>query len=164
MSGSSRERRIAGINWTKVPFTGDAETMTAVLGGHVHTGAAAAPSVAPQVKAGKVRILAVPADERVPSMPDVPTFRELGYPVVLPSLSVVMGPRGIPADVLRELRGVLEKATATPEYRKFADDSGATLYARFGDQARAAVEEEEAKYRVTAPMLQAYIKANPAGR
>ncbi len=150
-----------GIDWAEIPYGGDAATITALLGGHIDTGSAAAAGIASQVRAGKIRVLAMPAAERSPNMPDVPTFREQGYNVVLPSFNLILGPKGIPADVLRPMVSAIERATATAEYRKFADDSGADLYTRTGEQMRTTLNSEGATYRTVAPMLLEYVKTHP---
>ena len=154
-------RAATGIEWTEIPYSGDAPTLTALMGGHIDTGSAAAAGVAAHARAGKIRLLAVPAAERSPNMPDVPTFREQGYNVVLPSYNLILGPRGIPADVLKPMVHAIEQATATPEYRKFAQDSGADLFVRTGEAMKTVLTSEGATYRAVAPLLKDYIKTHP---
>jgi tripartite-type tricarboxylate transporter receptor subunit TctC len=150
-----------GIEWTEISYSGDAPTLTALMGGHIDTGSAAAAGIAAMAKAGKIRILAVPAAERSPNMPDVPTFREQGYNVVLPSYNVILGPRGIPTEALKPMVNAIERATATPEYKKFAEDSGADLFVRTGDAMRSVLNGEGNTYRNVAPLLKDYIKSHP---
>ena len=154
-------REVTGISWREIPYVGDAQAITALLGGHIDTAAAAVAAVMPHVKAGKIRILAVPGDERAPSIPDIPTFKEQGWAVSLPSLNLMLGPRGIPNEILQPMAAAIERATTTAEYRKFAEDSGAELYTRFGSAMKTVISDEEAKYRKVAPLLQAQMKAAP---
>ena len=68
----------AGFDITYVPFAGGGPSGAALLGGHIEYRVAQPPEVYPNVKAGKTRGLAVAFPNRVPEMPDVPTFKELG--------------------------------------------------------------------------------------
>jgi tripartite-type tricarboxylate transporter receptor subunit TctC len=72
----------AGIQFTEVPFTGAAPAIVAILGGHIEAVSLNTTPVLPHAKAGKLRYLALCAEERntgVPELKDVPTFKELGY-------------------------------------------------------------------------------------
>lgn len=156
-------RQATGMSWTEVPFKGDADVMNALLGGHVQTASGGIAGVFPNARAGKVRILAVPAEQRIPSMPDVPTLKELGYPIVLPSLNIILAPKGTPATDLQPMVSALEQATRLPDYASFAERSGAVLYTRFGEQMKAVMTEQEATFRKVAPLLKEYMKTNPGG-
>jgi tripartite-type tricarboxylate transporter receptor subunit TctC len=72
-------KRAAGINMTFVPFPGDAPAVNALLGEHVTSASAPYSGVAEQLKAGKLRALAVSGRERVESFPNVPTIVESGF-------------------------------------------------------------------------------------
>ncbi|MDQ2185592.1 tripartite tricarboxylate transporter substrate binding protein [Alcaligenaceae bacterium A4P071] len=65
-----------------VPYKGSAQMVTALIGGELDMGVDTAASAAPQVAAGKIKALAVTGANRVPSLPNVPTFAEAGYPSV----------------------------------------------------------------------------------
>ena len=156
-------RQLTSMSWTEVPFKGDADVMNALLGGHVQTASGGIAGVMPNARAGRVRILAVPAEERVPTMPNVPTLKELGYPVVLPSLNIILAPRTTPADALQPMVSAIERATKLPEYAKFAEDSGAVLYTRFGEAMKSVMSEQEATFRKVAPLLKEYMRTNPGG-
>ena len=73
----------------------------------------------PSIKAGKTRALAVTSTKRLPSLPDVPTMTELGYPqVVVSNWLGLVGPRGMPPTAVAKLNGAFNKALATPEMRE----------------------------------------------
>ncbi len=72
---------MAGIKLTQVPFKGGAETNAAVLGQHTMLQADST-GWQPLVDAGKLRLLMIWTAERSPNWPDVPTLKELGYPIV----------------------------------------------------------------------------------
>jgi len=106
-----------------VPFKGAATTMTGLLGGHVMAATTAASGYAPHVKSGSVRLLASYSEERLPQHPDIPTFKEEGYPdMLVQSWYVISGPKGIPKPIADKLVGAFKNAMNTPEYKKFAED------------------------------------------
>ena len=69
------------ISLKHVPYSGAGPALTAILGGHVDTLASGPAVVIPHIKAGKLRPLAGWGAKRVASLPDVPTFKELGYDI-----------------------------------------------------------------------------------
>ena len=71
-------KRIAHVDWTYVPFPGDAPAVTALLGEHVSALAAAYSGVMEQIKSGGFRALVVAGRDRIPTLPDVPTLAEYG--------------------------------------------------------------------------------------
>ena len=146
-------RKATGIEWTTVPFTGDFDVLAAVLGGHVETGVGGAPALAGMMKSGDIRALALTEGDRVDTLPGVPTFKEEGYPVVLRTLTAVVGPKGIPADELKRLSDAIEKATSSDAYKAFADKSGAMALTAFGDTMKSYIDDQVEAYRVTAPLL-----------
>lgn len=95
--------RIAGIKNTHVPTTGGSEALAFVLGKKVDIGSSVPSTIASTVKAGTVRPLAVCSLERVASLPDTPTMKELGYDVVLPAWYTVFAPKGTPEAALKVL-------------------------------------------------------------
>ncbi|MFC3608107.1 tripartite tricarboxylate transporter substrate binding protein [Stutzerimonas tarimensis] len=90
--------RAAGVDPQKlryVAFEGGGETLTAMLGGHVQVTSSGLGEVTPQLEAGKIRILAVLSDERLPGkLADIPTAREQGYDISWPVIrGFYMGPK-----------------------------------------------------------------------
>jgi tripartite-type tricarboxylate transporter receptor subunit TctC len=108
----------AGIKLRHVPHAGAAPALTAILGGHVDALASGPAVVLPHIKAGKLRALAGWGDRRVAALPDVPTFKELGYPgAEFYIWAGVFAPRGTPEPVLARLRDGLRTAVADPEFK-----------------------------------------------
>jgi tripartite-type tricarboxylate transporter receptor subunit TctC len=106
-----------------VPFNGAAQTMTALLGGHVMTASTASSGYAPHVKAKTARLLAVMGEERMDPYPDVPTLKELGYPsLVFQSWYIISGPKNMEKSVAKKLEEAFGKAMMTPEFIKLAKD------------------------------------------
>ena len=142
-----------GIEWTKVPFTGEAEVLAAILGGHIDTATGGLAPLVGQTQANQIRILGVPEDERLSVVPDVPTFKEEGYPIALHNLMVILGPKGIPADKVEQIRSVLSKVAATPDYAQFADKIGSVPAFAVGAKADALVADQIDFYKKAAPLL-----------
>ncbi|MQA09502.1 MAG: tripartite tricarboxylate transporter substrate binding protein [Pseudonocardiaceae bacterium] len=108
---------------TAVPFDGGGPLLTAVLGHKVDVGAMHVAEAHEQIRAGKVRPLAVFAEKRLDSVSDVPTAKELGYDVVVDQRRFVAGPAGMPDEVRNKLASAIEKAVASPEYQKMLKDN-----------------------------------------
>jgi tripartite-type tricarboxylate transporter receptor subunit TctC len=112
----------AGIKLRHVPYAGAGPALTAVLGGHVDALASGPAVVLPHIKAGKLRALAGWGERRVAALPDVPTFRELGYPdAEFYIWAGLFAPRGTPEPVLMTLRDAVKGAVAEPEFKAAMD-------------------------------------------
>lgn len=105
----------AGVKMNHVPYKGPAPAMQDLMGGQVQCGFLAGPTVLPQIKSGKLIALAVSGTERSPLTPDVPTVAEAGYPGFDGTFwLVLMGPRGVPADIQQRFLAALEEAIHAP--------------------------------------------------
>src|ERR687898_48928 len=107
----------AGINLKHVPYAGAGPALTAILGGHVDTLASGPAVVIPQIKAGKLRPLAGWGAKRVAALPEVPTFKELGYDVEFYIWAGLFAPRGTPEAVMKRLRDSVKQAVNTAEFK-----------------------------------------------
>jgi tripartite-type tricarboxylate transporter receptor subunit TctC len=105
------------IQWTHVPFKGQADGSTALLGGHVMAQADAT-GWAELVEAGKLRLLVTWGAERTRRWPTVPTLKESGYDIVTNSPYGIAGPRGMDPKVVRVVHDALRRALDDPEYIK----------------------------------------------
>ena len=111
-----------GIKLKHVPFQGAGPALTALLGGHVDALASGPSVVLPHVKAGKLRVLAGWGDKRVAALPEVPTFKELGYPdVEFYIWAGLFAPRATPEPVLARLREAMRQVVADPEFKAAMD-------------------------------------------
>jgi tripartite-type tricarboxylate transporter receptor subunit TctC len=104
---------LAGIKLTQVPFKGGAETNAAVLGQHTMLQADST-GWRPLVDAGKLRLLMVWTDKRSPNFPDVPTLKEIGYPMVYDSPFGIAGPKGMDPKIVAKLHDAFKKAIEDP--------------------------------------------------
>jgi tripartite-type tricarboxylate transporter receptor subunit TctC len=112
----------AGIKLRHVPYAGAGPALTALLGGHVDALASGPSVVLPQIKAGKLRALAGWGDKRVASLPDVPTFKELGYPEAEFYIwAGLFAPKGTPEAVLAKLRDAARAGVADPDFKSAMD-------------------------------------------
>ena len=111
-------QQAAGIKLRHVPFPGGGPAVTALLGGHVDALASGPSVVLPQIKAGKLRALAGWGEQRIGALPEVPTFKELGYPgAEFYIWAGLFAPRGTPEPVLAKLRESMRAVVADPDYR-----------------------------------------------
>lgn len=90
--------KYAEIKLVNVPFKSSGEALTALLGGHAE--AAMVAGASGHLEAGNVRILAVAEEKRLDGLPDVPTFKEFGYPIILDSPFSFCFPKGTPKNIV----------------------------------------------------------------
>jgi tripartite-type tricarboxylate transporter receptor subunit TctC len=110
---------MAGIELNHVPYKGSGPAMQDLLSGQVKLSFAGIPNVLPQVKAGRLRALAVSTPKRSPDLPDVPTVAEAGVPGYEATLWLdLAAPAGTPADIVQRLYGETEKALKDPELQR----------------------------------------------
>ncbi len=107
----------AEIKLWHVPYTGGGPAMNALVGGHVDALASGPSAVIGQIKGGKLRPLATWGDKRLAALPDVPTFKELGYDVEFYIWSGLFAPAGTPAPVMTVLRNAAKQAVEDPEFK-----------------------------------------------
>lgn len=105
------------IKWTHVPFRGAVPAITALLGGHV-TFCAQTAVFKTYVQSGRLRLLASLMENRLVGYPDHPTLVELGYNIVTPSLSCIIGPKGIPKDRVQILHDCFHKGMETAAFKE----------------------------------------------
>jgi len=110
----------AKVNVAHIPYKGGGEAIAAVVGGQVEMLFAAMPTALPHVNSGKVRALTVTTDgKRSPVMPDVPTMREAGVSGMgVPQWWGLVGPAGMPKEVVNTLHTEIVKAIAVPSVRE----------------------------------------------
>jgi tripartite-type tricarboxylate transporter receptor subunit TctC len=128
-SGSSNHlsmelfRTMTGVDLVHVPYKGSAPMVTDLLGGHVHVAFDNTPNVLPQVKAGKLRALAITSATRSAMVPDVPTVAEAGVPGYEVGVWFgIVAPAGTPPAVVAKLNAELNRMLTLPDVKqKFAD-------------------------------------------
>jgi tripartite-type tricarboxylate transporter receptor subunit TctC len=114
--------KVAGLKLTYISFTGSGAAVPALLGGHVKA-LMTYTSMAAQYP-DKIRALAVAADKRAKALPDVPTFKELGYEFVEGAYRGVAVPPGTPNEIKKTLEQAFEKVNYDPVVIKKMEDLG----------------------------------------
>ncbi|MEW6548290.1 MAG: tripartite tricarboxylate transporter substrate binding protein [Spirochaetota bacterium] len=145
--------KLAGIKTTYIPFTGSGDAIPALLGGHVT--ALMTYTTMGNTYEGEVRLLAVASDKRVSSLPDVPTFRELGYDLVEGAFRGAAVPPGTPDSVKKVLADAFEKVNKDPEFAKKMEASGFKLEF-YGPEASEKLVDE--KIKVYTPLAAEFKK------
>ena len=136
------------VSATHVPYRGLSETIQAVVGDHVQFTFVNIPDVIELAKAGNVRLLAVTSERRQPSLPDVPTMVELGYPgFVAYSWTGYVVPAGTPPDVLTRLQNAFVQAAADPALQERLAKLGVAIRSRVGSDYGQFLHEEGARWK-----------------
>lgn len=107
-----------GVPMQNVPFQGSAPIALALMGGQIASSIDVASSMVENHKAGKIKILAVTSEARIPQTPDVPTFAELGFPNVSGmGFNALYVPANTPAATIANLNKALAKIMAMPDVK-----------------------------------------------
>lgn len=140
--------RTAGVPMLHVPFKGDAAAVTSLLGGDIPL-MVGSPTVAlPQVKAGKVRVLAVSSNTRFTALPDVPTADEAGVPGFdVRSWTGLAAARGTPRPVIERLHAEVARILQSPEMRGRIEGLGAEARSSTPQEFRERVATESARWK-----------------
>lgn len=144
--------RIAGADARKLRVVVNASgsiTATQVGGGHVNAGISSSGSAQAMVSTGKVRLIGTISNQRLPQLPDLPTFREQGYDVVASTWFTVFGPKGITAEQAAYWEDVFTKAMRHPEAKKFADSNNWTIDLIGSKELPTQLDKEYARLRKT---------------
>ena len=142
---------------TEVPYKGAGDAINALLGGHVDVGyPLSISSVQGHVQNQKLSILAVDSTERLPSLADVPTLKELGFdPNMAPNYHVFAVPKATPEDAVKKIHDSVKAALETPAMKEFARKSLSTIY--YGSE-KVALEEIALSRRQIIPLLDELLK------
>jgi putative tricarboxylic transport membrane protein len=101
-----------------IAHKGSADAITNLLGGHIDLVTTAAGNIAGHVAAGKIRVLGIAADKRMPgALADVPTWKEQGVNLVFGGWRGIMAPKGLTPQQTAYWEGALKKVTETPEWK-----------------------------------------------
>jgi tripartite-type tricarboxylate transporter receptor subunit TctC len=135
----------AGAKFMHVPYKGGAPALNDLLGGYVDIYVSSLPQVLQLAQSGQARALAVTSAKRTALLPDVPTLEEAGISGFdLWSWWGVVGPAGMPADVVHALNAEIGKMLTSPELSTFLSNEGAEAEAmtpqQFGDLMRLETE------------------------
>jgi tripartite-type tricarboxylate transporter receptor subunit TctC len=117
--------QITGLKIVTIPFRGGSDALTAIVGGQTDCGGNHPSEMIAQIKAKRLIPIGVALEQRDPAIPDVPTFKELGYDVVsVGSVKGVAAPKGTPPEVIAYLTERFKKVCDDPEFIKEMKDIG----------------------------------------
>jgi tripartite-type tricarboxylate transporter receptor subunit TctC len=139
--------KLAGIKLTHIPYKGGGQAIADLVGGQVPIGSLGSSPLIPHYKAGKLRLLAQSTKNRAPSLPEIPTYEEAGYPgLVLDQWLGVLVPARTPAEVIARLNGEINKALADPVVRERFAQSALEPIGGSTEQFAALVRDDYDKY------------------
>lgn len=139
-----------GVDPTKlvyVPFQGGGEAMTALLGGHTDVATIDIAEAGAQLEAGKIRCLGLLSDRRSTKYKDLPTTHDQGVKVTFPIWRGVYMAPGASPEAVRFWTDTLRKMLASPEWNAERERLGWEATYRFGDEFKAFVVDEQARYQ-----------------
>jgi tripartite-type tricarboxylate transporter receptor subunit TctC len=108
-----------GVKFNHIPMEGAAPAVTALMGGHIDAVTVSPAEVASQVAAGKLKVLGVLADQRVPGMPNVKTFKEQGVDVSIATWRGFGVPKDTPDEVVKILQDGFMKAAESQSFKDY---------------------------------------------
>ncbi|MNY25784.1 Tripartite tricarboxylate transporter family receptor [compost metagenome] len=143
--------RAAGVDPQKlryVAFEGGGETLTAMLGGHVQVTSSGLGEITPQLAAGKIRVLAVLSDQRLPGkLADIPTAREQGYAITWPVIrGFYMGPE-VSDEQFAWWQGQFDRMLADEDFAQLREQRDLFPLAMTGDELRDFVFKQVEQYK-----------------
>lgn len=112
-------KRASGIDVRHVPYKGASIAVVDVMAGHIHSISTTLTTAGTQIRAARLRGLAVSSAERLTEYSQVPTFRELGYPQLVATVWFALsGPAGMPADIVNRLNSEVRRLLQLPDVRE----------------------------------------------
>ena len=145
----------AGIKLMHVPYRGSAPAMADLMGGQIPFTIDTVAAALPQLKAGKIKAIAVTGATRATQLPDVPTVAESGFPgFSADSWLAVVAPRGLPAEAKAKLHKALADTLADAEVRSKLLAAGLEPSYANGDAVLAQIEDELPRMRAIAQRAQ----------
>jgi len=114
-----RLEKLSGARFNIVSFKSGAETVSAVMGGHIQVTAENLGEVLGQVENKKLRLLGIPSTKRIAGLPNVPTLKEQGFDVQAGALRAFVAPAGIPREAAKVLEDTLAKVHKSAGWREY---------------------------------------------
>lgn len=139
--------KATGANLTHVPYKGGAPSTMAIISGEAQVNFATLPAVVPQIRAQKVRPIALASTRRNPAVPDVPTMEELGLKDFdVGTWSALIGPKGLPADVVKKLNEAVAAVVADPAVQKRLIEEGSEIRSMSPAELGRFIRDENARW------------------
>ena len=139
---------LQGVFLTHIPYSGAGPALRDTVGGQVQIIFDNVPSALPHITGGRLIAMAVAAPQRLASMPNVPTFKELGLePVNRMAYYGIYGPKGLPKDIVDKVNAGVRKSLEDPAIRKRIEDTGSIVLGNTPEQFAAQMKDELAVYQ-----------------
>ncbi len=140
-------KQLAGINLEHIPYKGGSQIMTDMLGGQIETGFTSTLTVLQHYKSGKLKVLAVAGKARHPSMPDIPTAVEAGYPEYETYAWYGMyAPKGTPREIVARIQQEIARVVKRPDTEERLGQFGAEPIASTPEDFAAFTKAESEKF------------------
>jgi tripartite-type tricarboxylate transporter receptor subunit TctC len=140
--------QLAGVRFLHVPYKGSVQMLTDLFGGQLQVVSDNVSSILPHIRSGRIRALALRDVERIPPLPQVPTFRELGFAEVsYPLWFGMVAPGGTSKAVVDRLNAWMLEAMRTPEFQRTVAEGGATHAPSTPEQFAQVIEQWLARFR-----------------
>ena len=144
-----------GLRLTSTPYRGFAPTLVDLMSGQIPMTFESVPAVMPYHRDGSVRIVAVSSPERLPTLPDVPTFTELGYrSMAFHGWFGMVAPTGTPAPIIERLARSVATTSRDPQYRAAIAATGQDVVGNTPEEFAALIARETAEWRAVIEPLQ----------
>jgi len=141
-------KSLTGAFITHIPYRGAGPALNDTVGGQVPVMFDNLPSALPHIKAGRLIAIVVAAPQRLAVLPDVPTFKEVGLePVNRMAYYGLIGPKGMPKDVVDKIHGATLQALTDPAVRKRIEDTGSLIVGNTPEQFAAQIKAEYEVYK-----------------
>ena len=141
-------KSLEGVFVTHIPYSGAGPALRDTVGGQVEIIFDNVPSALPHIKANRLVALAVSAPQRLAALPDVPTFKELGLePVNRMAYYGIVGPKGMPRDIVDKINAATRKALEDPAVRKRIEDTGSVVLGNTPEQFAQQMKDELAVHK-----------------
>ena len=138
--------RLARVNLKHVPYRGAGLAMMDVLGGQVDMMFATAAAVAPHIRQGKLRALAITSNERWAAQPDLPCIAERVPGYLVESWYGLLAPAGTPPDVVTSLHAAVARSATEEKFKLKMASEGLTISAGSPQELAAYIQREEARW------------------
>jgi len=116
-----------GLKLIHVPYKGASIAMVDIVAGHIHAISTTLTTASGQIRAGRVRGLAISSDQGLPDYPGIPTFKDAGYPNLVATVWFSLsGPAGMPADIVNRLNSEVRRILQLPDVRERLRGDGIT--------------------------------------
>jgi tripartite-type tricarboxylate transporter receptor subunit TctC len=141
-------KSLAGVFITHIPYRGAGPALNDTVAGQVPIIFDNMPSALPFIQTGKLIPIVVAAPQRLPQLPNVPTFKEVGLePVNRMAYYGIYGPKGLPKEVVEKINGGVKKALQDPAVVKRIQDTGSLVVANTPEEFAAQIKAEFDVYK-----------------